>query len=227
MSTTKKDCPPHKRHSRDGQRERSEFSASSGSRKSGRLVLASDISQMALRANPLLEDLYQAHFKRQAPHIQVHENSVTIQFRRFRLLDALTNLSGPIAEINLNGSLPWEIEFRKGVSHLDADLRQLQLRSLDLLGGANQVRLILSRPSEAVFVYISGGISRGTILIPADAAARLRVTGGATNLIFDNQRFGAIGGETTLQSPDFKSTAGRFDICIAGGASNLVIKREG
>ena len=227
MSATQKDSRSHNGGTQDEQSERSEFCAPAGLLKSGRLVLASDVTQMKLRATPLLNDLYQAHFKRQTPHVWLHESTVTIQFRRFRFLDGLANLRGPLAEISLNGSIPWEIEFRKGVSHLDADLRQLQLRSLDMLSGANQILLMLSRPSGTAYIYISGGISRGTILVPADAGVSLRVSGGATNLVFDNQRFGAIGAETSLQSPDFNSTTGRFDICIAGGASNLTIKREG
>ncbi|HEX6384750.1 MAG TPA: hypothetical protein VF177_08785 [Anaerolineae bacterium] len=226
MSATKKDNSPYNGDPQAGQSERSEFSAPSGSLKSGRLVLASAVTQMKLRANPLLDDLYQAHFKRQTPHVWLHENTVTIQFRRIGFLDGLTNLSSSLAEISLNGSIPWEIEFRKGVSHLDADLRQLQMHSLDMLSGANRIRLILSRPSGTAYIYISGGISRGTILVPADAGVSLRISGGATNLVFDNQRFGAIGGETGLQSPDFKSATGRLDICIAGGASNLTINRE-
>lgn len=227
MSATKKDNPLHNGDTQDGQSEKSGFSAPPAPLKSGRLVLASDVTQMKLWANPLLDDLYRARFKRQTPHVWLHENTVTIQFRRFRFLDGLANLSGPLAEISLNDSIPWEIEFRKGVSYLDADLHQLQLRSLDMLNGANQIRLLLSRPLGTTYIYISGGISRGTILMPADAGVSLRVTGGVTNLVFDHQRFGAIGGETILQSPDFNSTTGRFDICIAGGASNLTIKREG
>ena len=226
MSATKKDNPSHNGDTEDGKSERSEFSAPSGSLKSGRLVLASAVTQMELCANPLLDDLYQARFKRQTPHIWLHENTVSIQFRRFRFLEGLANLSGPLAEISLHGSIPWEIEFRKGVSHLDADLRQLQLRSLDVLSGANRIRLMLSRPPGTTYIYISGGISRGIILVPADAGVSLRVSSGATNLVFDNQHFGAIGGETSLQSPHFTSTTGRFDICIAGGASNLTISRE-
>jgi len=227
MSATKKDNSLHHGDSQEQHSGGSKFSSPTGSVKSGRLVLASAVTQMELRANPLLDDLYQARFKRQTPHVWLHENTVTIQFRRFRFLDGLANLNGPLAEISLNGSVPWEIEFRNGVSHLDADLRQLQLRSLDVLSGANRIRLMLSRPPGTTYIYISGGISRGTILVPANAGIRVRITGGATNLVFDNQRFGAIGGETSLESPDFKSTTGRIDICIAGGASNLTIKREG
>ena len=227
MSATERDNSPHNGDPQGRQSERSEVSAATGSLKSGRLVLASDVTQMKLRATPLLNDLYQAHFKRQTPHVWLHESTVTIQFRRFRFLDGLANLRGPLAEISLNGSVPWEIEFRNGVSHLEADLRQLQLRSLDMLSGGNQIRLMLSRPSGTTYIYISGGISRGTILVPADAGVSLRISGGVTNLVFDNQRFGAIGGETSLESPDFKSTTGRIDICIAGGASNLTVKREG
>ena len=226
MSATKKDNSSDNGKPQIGKDEGSEFSAPSGSLTSGRLVLISYVTYLKLQANALPGNLYQARFTRQTPYVWMHESTVTIHFRRLRYLNELVNSSEPRAEINLKGSMLWEIEFRSGVSNLHADLHQLQLRSLDMLGGANQMRLMLSRPTEISYIYISRGISQGTILVPADAGVRLRISGGATNLVFDNRRFGAIESEITLESPNFNKTTGRYDICIAGGASDLTIKRE-
>jgi hypothetical protein len=49
------------------------------------------------------------------------------------------------------------------------------------------------------------------------------VGGGSTNLAFDEKRFGAAGGEVSLQSPDYESASDRYDITITGGASNLTV----
>ncbi|MCI0393549.1 MAG: cell wall-active antibiotics response protein, partial [Chloroflexi bacterium] len=168
-----------------------------------------------------------ARFRRHASRVWVQESIVTVEYRRFPFLEQPVNWRWPIAEIRLNGSIPWEVEFRDGAAHLNADLAQLQLRSLDILGGANQIQLALSKPLGTTFIYISGGINQSAIHVPSTAEISLRVSGGSTNLRFDGQRFGAIGGETSLESPNFDRATSRYDICIAGEAHNLTIGRKG
>jgi hypothetical protein len=49
------------------------------------------------------------------------------------------------------------------------------------------------------------------------------VGGGASNLTFDDQRFGAVGGEVKLHSHDYNGAADRYDVSITGGANNLTL----
>lgn len=227
MSATKNNHSAQNGEPSDRQSENINLSAPLGSLKSGCLVFASGARRLELKAGPSMPYLYQARFKRYVPRVWVQEDILTIQYGRFPFIDRLANLRRPLAEINLNGSIPWEIEFRNGVSHFNADLRQLQLRSLDILSGARRIRLMLSRPSGTTYIYILGGISKGLILVPPGAYVSAQVSGGATNLVFDNQRFGTIEGETSLVSPGLKGAKGGYDIRIAGGASNLTIERQG
>jgi hypothetical protein len=60
---------------------------------------------------------------------------VTIQYGRFPFFDWLAHTHEPLADVTLNGSIPWEIEFHGGVSRLNADLSELPLRALDLTRG--------------------------------------------------------------------------------------------
>lgn len=205
----------------------SDFSAPLNAAKSGRLVFASSGQGLELLADPSLPYLYRASFRHHVPRVSVQGNIVTLDYGRHPLLRSSLNLRRPRADISLNGAIPWEIEFRKEVSHLNAELSRLQLRSLDILGGASQIRLRLSQPSGTAFIYISGCVSQAAIRVPFLSGIRVRISGGSTNLTFGDQHFRAIGGETSLQSPDFESTAGRYDICIAGGTSNLAIERKG
>ena len=46
---------------------------------------------------------------------------------------------------------------------------------------------------------------------------------GVSKLAFDEQRFGAVGGETHLQTPDYEGAADRYDIEVSGGASKLTV----
>ena len=51
----------------------------------------------------------------------------------------------------------------------------------------------------------------------------MRIAGGASKLTFDEQRLGAVGGETQLASPGAERASDRYEIEIGGGASELTI----
>ncbi len=205
---------PGEQH-RDG-----EFSAPLGSSRSGRLVFSSGASRITVSAAPSMAYLYRAHFAGRAPHVGVNDGTVTIRYPRF---DWLYYLREPLGEVAINSQVPWDIEIRNGVSRLAASLRGLMLRSFDVRGGASRVELALPAPSGIVPVRVLGGASNVVIHRPEGVAAHVRVGGGSTNFAFDEQRFGAIGGELSLQSPGYDDTPDRYDITVAGGASCLTI----
>jgi hypothetical protein len=84
------------------------------------------------------------------------------------------------------------------------------------IGGASGVVVTLPRPSGTVSVGVSGGPATQ----PSTVAARISVGRGASKLTFDEQCFGAIGGETRLQSPHYEGAADRYDIEVSGGPAN-------
>lgn len=217
------------------------FSAPLGSATSGRLVFTAGAAGVTLLTEPALQGLVRGRFVRRVSWVGFEEGIVMVGYYPDSSCrsDVLSPSSGrppfpPLNrrddpnktgdEITLNASIPWEIEFRGNTSNLNADLRGLELRSLDLLRGASQVRLSLSKPAKAIFIYITGGIRDGTIRVPASVGVRVQVSGGVSSLMFDGQRFAAIDGDTNLEKSDFKNATSRCDICIAGGASNLTIE---
>jgi hypothetical protein len=205
-----------------GPDERSNFAAPLGATASGRLVFASGAAGVALLAKPALPDLCRVYFARHMPSIRVQDGTVTIQYRHVPLFDWLVERREPLAEIALNGSIPWELEFRGGVSRLTADLRELPLRSLDL-SSASQVVVILPRPVGAAYIHIAESASNVAFHHPAGVAVRAQISGGASDLIFDAQRFGAVAGGLRWQTPDYTSLADRYEISVAGSASALTI----
>ena len=206
------------------QRKGGEFAVSLGSLRSGRLVFASGASRITVRADSSMADLYRARFEGRAPRVGAAEDgTVTIRFPRFPLMDWHYYLRERTGEVALNARIPWDIEIRDGASRLTADLRGLELRSLKLRGGASRVEVTLPTPSGTVPVRVLGGASNVAIHRPQGVAAQIRVAGGSTNLAFDERRFGAVGGEVSLRSPDYESAADRYDVTITGGASGLTI----
>jgi hypothetical protein len=201
-------------------RQGSEFTALLGSLRSGRLVFASGTSWTTVRADSSMTDLYRARFGGRMPRVGVEDGTVTIRYPRF---DWRHYLRERPAEVVLNVSIPWDIEIRDGVSRFTADLRRLELRSVVMSGGAGRVEVTLPTPAGTAPVRVLGGASNVVIHRPEGVAAQVRIAGGSTNLAFDKQRFGAVGGELSLQSPDYEGTPDRYDITITGGASNVAI----
>ena len=205
------------------QRQGNEFGAPLGSAKSGRLSFPSGASWVTVRADPSMADLYHARFAGQAPRVGAKDGTVTIRYPRSPLFDWLYYLRQRPAEVALNVQIPWDIEIRNGVSRLTADLRGLELRSFVVSSGASRVEVTLPTPSVIVPVRVLGGASNVAIHRPEGVVAQLRVGGGSTNLAFGASRFGAVGGEMSLQSPDYEGASDRYDITITGGASNVII----
>lgn len=212
--------------SRDRNSQETNFSAPLGRAKNSRLVFASGASELHLTSDPTMTYLYQAHFKHNTPRVWLQDDILTVEYNHFPFISKTAGFREPLAEISMNGSIPWEIEFRHGVSFLNAELATVQLNSLDILGGANQLQLSLSTPLDTTFIYISGGIRQGVIHIPLDTALRVQVRGGASHMRFEDQRFEVDGGEISLETPNFESATQRYDICIAGGVNEFSIDRE-
>jgi hypothetical protein len=183
----------------------------------GRLVFASGAGDVTLDADPALPDLYRAYFERHIPGVRLRDGTLTIQYRHFPLFNWLVYTPEPVAEITLNGSIPWEIEFRDGVSRLAAELGALPLRSLDL-GSVGHALVGLPRPAGAVFVHVAGGVSDLTLRRPPGVAARVRIAGGAARAWLDGQQLGPSAGDLQWQTPGYDGATDRYDISIAGGA---------
>ena len=206
---------------RHGQEFAPPLNAASG----GRLEIVPGASRVTIAGNPALTDLCRIHFDGEAPQVQADAGVVTLRYPRHSGINWLTDLlaaNDSVASIALNGAIPWRIEVGGGASQFSANLKALRLEALRIGGGASQVELTLPRPVGVVAVRISGGVSRLTIHRPHGVAARLRVRGGASQLTVDEQYTAVIGGEVRWQNADFLTAMDRYEIEIAGGASDFV-----
>lgn len=196
------------------------FTASLGSITSGRLEFVRGATNVTIDTDCATANLYDARFEGPEPRVQAEGGVVTITYPRTFHFSAWRKRT---AEITLNGSVPWEIRVRGGVSRLDADLSRLRLSSFEIAGGTSRVELTLPKPAGTVHVRVGGVASNVTIRRPEGVAARVRVGGGASRLSLDEQRIGAIGGETRLESPDYAATVDRYEIEVQGGANNFTV----
>jgi len=205
---------------RGGKDKPAQSSAPLSGATAGRLEFTKGAAKVALRGDPSLVDLYRATFEGPVPEITVSGGTVTAQQRRrFRPFD----WRAQSADFTLSTAVPWDISLRGGLWKLVADLTALRLTSLEVAGGASDIEITLPAPVGTVPVRVSGGASKVTLRRPRGTAARAEVTGGASQLQFDEQRLGAIGGRNVLASSGFAEAADRYEIRFSGGASKVTV----
>jgi DNA-binding MarR family transcriptional regulator len=193
-----------------------------GNVEHGRLRFGGGAARLALRG-ARIKDLYRASFEGKRPEVTAGANGeVVVRYK------GLSWFAGRdvAAQLTLTTAVPWSIEMRGGVSHLAADLRELQISSIEINGGASQSEVALPRPRGPSSLRLSGGASRLVIRRPRGTAAQISVRGGASNLVFDAQRLGAVGGPTRLSTPGWDAAPDRWSIELTGGASDLSVIEE-
>jgi DNA-binding MarR family transcriptional regulator len=188
----------------------------------GRLRFGAGAVRLALRG-ARIKDLYRASFDGKRPQVTVGANGeVDVQYAGFKWFGA----RDVAAQLTLTTAVPWSVEIRRGVVLLAADLRELQVSSIDITGGASESELALPRPRGTSTLRLSGGASRLVIRRPRGTAAQISVRGGASNLVFDAQRLGAVGGPTRLSTPGWDAAPDRWSFELTGGASDLSVIEE-
>lgn len=196
--------------------------AGPGAVSSGRLIFVRGAANVTLRVASPLADLFQAQFKGQSPEVRVDGGAVSVTYPRgFGRAD----WDQVRATITLNGALPWEIEF-DSVSKLNAALSGLHLRAFDVTGGLSGGRITLPTPAGIVFVRFAGSVSHLHLHRPVDIAMRIVVRQAVTELTFDDQHFAVVSEDLSLETPDYQQVGNRYDIEVAGTASDLTITTE-
>ena len=186
----------------------------------GRLEFTKGAAKVNLRGDGSLTELYRATFEGPAPEITVKGGVVTVQQRRrFRPFDWRSQS----ADFALTTAVPWDISLRGGMWKLVADFSALRVTALEVTGGASDIEVTLPAPVGIVPVRVSGGASKVVLRRPKGTQARAEMNGGASQLVFDGQRLGAVGGRTVLASGGFDEATDRYEIRFTGGASQVTV----
>lgn len=207
-------------------RDSQNFSAPLGKTANGKLIFARGVAGLTLRGERLPGQLFTAHFERHVPIVRINGGAITVRYRDFGfgLLNWLRyGFNAARSDMTLNADIPWQIKIHSGIVQSRLDLRSIKLRRVTTQGGVSDVELWLGQPNDFVNLDYHGGVHNLTILRPATVAARLSIHGGAANLTLDNQKYGAVGGMTVLETPNGREAAAHYVITINGGAQNVKI----
>ena len=117
--------------------------------------------------------------------------------------------------------IPTDIRVETGASDLDLDLRELNVQSLNVDGGAADIDVVLPANAGRTTAEFAIGAADLDITVPAGVAARIDFDGGISSLNIDESRFPKQGDRYV--SPDFESAANRVTIKIEAGVSDITI----
>jgi DNA-binding MarR family transcriptional regulator len=185
-----------------------------------RLLMRSGASELTLRADPGLSDLYQAHFEGAVPKVRVRDGTVSIQYRGF------FDWRKRSADIALNARIPWTVEILGGASRLTGELEGLDLRGLYVTGGASTLALSLGRPTRRVPIRVIGGAGTVRLQRPPNVPITVHLVGGFGRVDLDGTRTGAKGGDTTLETPGAAAATDRFELEIIGGSGKVSVEQR-
>ena len=174
----------------------------------GRLVIRRGLGNVVLDSDAGMAELYTVRCTGRTPRVRYSGGTVELTYP----LISFTTRRTP-DRINLNGSIPWEIQVAGGVGDVRADLTRVDVRSIDVEGGVVRTSLDLSHPDGTLPVRL-GAVSHVTIRRPAGVPVRVQMRRGARRTTVDAETVAGAAGPTTLVTPGYDRATNRLDISV-------------
>lgn len=198
--------------------ETSEHAAPIGGLSRARLLMKAGAHELLLRGAADIDDLYRATFEGKVPQVRLRDGVVTIGYKGGWKWDWLERRT----DVRLNTAVPWDVEIDGGAGKLQGKFAGLDVRSFELTGGVDQLRLTLGVPTGDVPISLSRGVNNVRIERPTGIPVRLQLKGGAGRIDLDRQRIGGTG-DSVLESSGAADAPGRYLLDISGGASRITV----
>jgi len=196
----------------------SEHSAPLGGLVSAKLHVRSGLSTLRLRNGSEVRDLYRASFEGAMPQVRLRDGRVLVQYRGLPF-----DWRKRTATFALNTTIPWTIEAMGGIQRVEADLRAVDVRKFDLVGGTERIQIELGAPNGEVPVRIVGGASTIRLERPRGVPVRVRVVGSTGSATLDGLNLGGKGGASMLSSAGWDGARDRIALEIVGGSKSIVV----
>ena len=197
----------------------SEFAAPIGGLGRARLLFRSGANELLVRGSSDFDDLYRAKFDGPVPQVRLRDGIVSIQYKGRLQWDWRQRR----ADVALNAGVPWDVEVAGGANKLQGKLASVDLRSFEMTGGVDQLRLTLGQPTGAVPIKLIGGSNHLRFERPTGVPVQLKLSGGVAGVEFDGQRLGATSGHSMLESSGAGAAANRFVIELMGGVNRVSV----
>jgi hypothetical protein len=164
------------------------------------------------------EHLLIASFVGPQPEIEAIAGAVSVRYPR-----GMKDASGHLV---IAADVRWSIEVKKGISNWNCDLTEIDLAAIRVTGGIRQSTIRLPKPRRQIDVNLDGGMSGLSVIRPTLIGTTLTLKGPAKDLTFDDQRFGALGGDVDLEAKPTDQDSGQYRITVSGGSNQLRVVTE-
>jgi hypothetical protein len=124
--------------------------------------------------------------------------------------------------LKLNDYVPLELDVRVGANEMHLDLSQLNVTDLQLRTGASETLLTLPAQADHNRAEAHCGLASVRINIPESVAARIRASGGLSNISIDRERFPRSGGY--YQSPEYESPEHKVEMVLSMGVGSVTVR---
>jgi DNA-binding MarR family transcriptional regulator len=195
-----------------------EYVAALAGASQGRIVFRSGAHEISIRGGSGPTELYRAKFEGPVPQVRVRNGLIGIQYRSGRAWDWRKRH----ADLAFNATIPWTVSISGGASRVSVDATRLDLRLLELAGGADRLRVTLGKPTGEAVIRVLGGSSQVRVDRPAGVPVRLSVRGGAGSVELDGQHIGGTGA-VSLATPGADQATDRISIEVAGGTGRVMV----
>jgi hypothetical protein len=185
-------------------------------------TLVSGVTTLIVGVDDLDDDLYRIRTpdgSRIAPVVNADGGDV-------RLLVEGTGQAGPATVgVTLHRAVRWHLRLGGGAEDEQVDLSGGDVAAVEFLAGSARISLTLPEPHGTVPVRMTGGAGDFVVHLAGDAPARVRLGGGAGNVVVDGAARSGIPGGTVIEGDGWSSAGDRYDIDAAAGVSSLVLDR--
>jgi hypothetical protein len=124
--------------------------------------------------------------------------------------------------LQLNDQLPMALDLKTGGSESKIDLSQLKVSELDLNTGASDTTLTMPATVSHTRARVKGGVASLRIKVPEGVAARIRATGGLSEISIDRDRFPRSGG--FYQSKNYDEAEFKLELDLSMGVGSMTVQ---
>lgn len=204
--------------STDGEALASQHSAPLGGLTSARLHVRSGLSSLRLRDGTDPRELYRASFEGATPQVRLRDGRVLVQYRGIPF-----DWRKRTASFGLNPTIPWSIESMGGIQRVEADLRAIDVRKLDLVGGTERIQIELGRPVGDVPLRVVGGARTIRVERPRGVPIQLKVVGSTGAATLDGMRLRGESAGSALSSRGWDRAKDRYTLEVVGGSKSIEV----
>ena len=204
--------------SADGEALPSQHSAPLGGLTSARLHVRSGLSSLRLRDGTDKRELYRASFEGATPQVRLRDGRVLVQYRGIPF-----DWRKRTASFGLNPTIPWSIESMGGIQRVEADLRAIDVRKLDLVGGTERIQIELGRPVGDVPLRVVGGAKTIRVERPRGVPIQLKVVGSTGAATLDGMRLRGESAGSALSSRGWDGATDRYTLEVVGGSKSIEV----